>query len=95
MRLAPPSAAEAKKLQKQLMQAGFRSEMPRSSIEQFNCVRSLVFLSCSSYLRFARKASGQCPSLDSIGFRYRFLPPALSIKASDKFPKTARALGTG
>jgi tight adherence protein C len=26
MRLAPPSAAEAKKLQKQLMQAGFRSE---------------------------------------------------------------------
>src|SRR5262250_2172367 len=26
MRLAPPSAAEAKKLQKQLMQAGFRSD---------------------------------------------------------------------
>jgi tight adherence protein C len=31
--------------------------------------------------------------LDSVRFRYRFLPAALSIEASDKFSETTRALG--
>ena len=58
MRLAPPSAAEAKKLQKQLMQAGFRSETAPIIYRAIQLSALFGFpVSCSSYLRFARKAS--------------------------------------
>ena len=93
-RLVPPSAAEAKKLQKQLMQAGFRSRKRADHLSRDSAASAGWFSGdgCAG-LRAAGAASKQCSPLDPVGFCHRLLPAALCSESNDSIAATSGRWG--
>ena len=95
-RLLPASAAEARKLQKQLMQAGFRGPDAPAIYRAIQLASMIGFPGAVAFgCAVLAYPLDECRAMDPPCLRNRLLPAALRAGPNDSLAAVARALGIG